>query len=400
MIATSIRDDVYAITVNDRTTDLFEGLWPISQEGVSYNSYLVKDEKTALIELTKEFKTDELFDQVSEIKSIQDIDYLIINHMEPDHTGAMKSLHLLNPNLTIICTPKARPMIENYYGITENIREVADGEELSLGKKTLKFFHTPFVHWPETMMTYIVEEKVLFSCDGFGGYGALTGAIFDDQIQDLDFYIKESLRYYTNIVAKFTKPVLNAIEKLADIPVEVIAPSHGLLWRKDPGKIVELYKKWSEYGTGDNEAGVTLLYGSMYGNTEAVMNYVAKGLCSEGVPVQIFDVARTHMSYILPSLWVNKGVMIGAPTYEGSLFPAMGLALEEASIKRVLNKKTAYFGSYGWSGGALRQIKKLIEPIKWEMVDTFEFAGGPGDAELQKAIEFGAAFARMIKEDQ
>ena len=398
MIATPIRDDVYAITVNDRTTDLFEGLWPISQEGVSYNSYLIKDEKTALLELTKEFKTGEFFDHVSEVKSINEIDYLIVNHMEPDHTGAMKSLFRLNPDITILCTPKARPMIENYYGITENIHEVADGEEISLGRKTLKFFHTPFVHWPETMMTYIIEDKVLFSCDGFGGYGALSGAIFDDQIQDLDFYIKESLRYYTNIVAKFTKPVLNAIEKLSGYPIEVIAPSHGLLWRKNPGKIVELYKKWSEYGTGDHEPGVTLLYGSMYGNTETVMNYVAKGLCSEGVPVQIFDVARTHMSYILPSLWVNKGVMIGAPTYEGSLFPAMSLALEEAGIKRVLNKKTAYFGSYGWSGGALRQIKKLIEPVKWDMLDTFEFAGGPSDEELEKAIEFGAAFARAVKE--
>ncbi|WP_319476616.1 FprA family A-type flavoprotein [Marispirochaeta aestuarii] len=397
MIATSLRDNVYAITVNDRTTDLFEGLWPISQEGVSYNSYLIQDEKTALIDLTKEFKTDELFDNVGMIKSLKEIDYLVVNHMEPDHTGAMKALNRLNPDITILCTPKARPMIENYYGITENVREVSDGEEISLGKKTLKFFHTPFVHWPETMMTYLVEEKILFSCDGFGGYGALTGAIFDDQIRDLDFYIKESLRYYTNIVAKFTKPVLNAIEKLADYPIEIIAPSHGLIWRGNPGKIVELYQKWSEYGKGDNEKGVTLLYGTMYGNTETMMNYVARGLGSEGVPVDIFDVARTHMSYILPSLWVNRGVIIGAPTYEGSLYPAMSLALEEASIKRVLNKKAAYFGSFGWSGGALRQIQKMVEPLKWEILDTLEFPGGPTDKELEKAFEFGAAFGRSIK---
>ena len=398
MIATPIHENVYAITVNDRTTDLFEGLWPISQEGVSYNSYLVRDEKSAVIDLTKEFKTDELFDHIGEIVSVQDLDYLVVNHMEPDHTGAMKALIRLNPDITILCTPKARPMIENYYGITENVREVGDGEEISLGSKTLKFFHTPFVHWPETMMTYLVEDKVLFSCDGFGGYGALTGAIFDDEIHDLEFYKKESLRYYTNIVAKFTKPVLNAIEKLSDFPIEVIAPSHGLIWRGNPGTIVELYRKWSDYGKGDNEAGVTLIYGTMYGNTESVMNYVAKGLTSEGVPVQIFDVARTHMSYILPSLWVNKGVMIGAPTYEGSLYPAMSLALEEASIKRVVNKKVGYFGSYGWSGGALRQIKKLVEPIKWDIVDTLEFAGGPTDEELQKAFEFGARFARGVKE--
>lgn len=397
MIATPIREDVYAVTVNDRTTDLFEGLWPISQEGVSYNSYLVKDERSAIIDLTKEFKSDQLLDQIGRILPVEKLHYLVVNHMEPDHTGALRTLVRLNPDITILCTPKARPMIENYYRFEGEIHEVADGEEISLGSKTLKFFHTPFIHWPETMMSYLVEDKVLFSCDGFGGYGALTGAIFDDQIQDIEFYKRESLRYYTNIVAKFTKPVLNAIDKLSEVPIEVIAPSHGLIWRGNPGTIVELYKRWSEYGAGDNEIGVTLMYGSMYGNTEQAMNYVAKGLSAEGVPAQIFDVARTHMSYVLPSLWVNKGVIIGAPTYEGSLFPAMSLALEEASIKRVMNKRMAYFGSYGWSGGALRQIKKLVEPMKWEILDTLEFAGGPTDDELERAFEFGKQFGRRMK---
>ena len=183
----------------------------------------------------------------------------------------------------------------------------------------------------------------------------------------MDFYRKESLRYFVNIVSKFTRPVLNAIEKVKDLPIDIIAPSHGLVWRKDPGLIVELYKKWSEYALGPTETGITLLYGTMYGNTEVMMNAVAQGIASEGVPVSIFDAARTHPSYILPSLWTQKGVLIGAPTYEASLFPPIAQVLEIASLKRVMNKKTAMFGSFGWSKGALAEIKKMTEPLKWEM---------------------------------
>jgi flavorubredoxin len=213
----------------------------------------------------------------------------------------------------------------------------------------------------------------------------------------LGFYQKEALRYYVNIVAKFSKPVLKAIEKLADVPVEIIAPSHGLIWRERPQLIVELYKKWAEYATGKTEAGITLIYGTMYGNTETMMNAVAQGISRVGIPLEIFDAARTEVSYILPSLWTKAGVMIGAPTYEGTLFPPLAQALEMAVLKRVLNKKFAMFGSYGWSGGALRHLKQIIEPVKWELVDSFEFTGKPTEGDLRRGEEFGASFAEVIK---
>ncbi len=397
MIATEIRKGVFGIGVNDRTTDLFEGLWPISQEGVTYNSYVIRDEKNVIIDLTKEFKTDTLLDQVSQIVELSRLDYAVVNHMEPDHTGALKTLLRMVPDITILCTPKAKPMLENYYGITRNVRAVEDGEQLNIGSRTLTFYHAPFVHWPETMVTWDPSTNVLFSCDAFGGYGALPGAMFDDECTDIEFYVRESLRYYTNIVAKFSKPVLTAIGKLSVLPIEVIAPSHGLIWRKDPGRIISLYETWARYAEGDNEPGITLLYGSMYGNTETVMNSVAKGIAAESVPVNVFDVARTHTSYILPSLWVNAGVIIGAPTYEGSLYPEMVHKLTEAGIKRVINKKAAYFGSWGWSGGAVREVKRLIEPLKWDLVETLEFAGGPTEDDLNKAVEFGSRFARLVK---
>jgi len=275
---------------------------------------------------------------------------------------------------------------------------VSDGETLSLGKTELKFVHAPFVHWPETMVTYEPSHEILFSCDAFGGYGALRGGIFDDECKDMAFYESESLRYFANIVAKFSGPTLKAIKKLEDVPVSIIAPSHGLIWRKNPGRIVELYRKWAEYATQTAEPGVTLIYGSMYGNTEMMMNAVAQGISSENVPVEIFDTARTHVSYILPSLWTKRGVVVGAPTYEVGVFPPVGQVLEMAALKRIMNKKAAMFGSYGWSGGALKKIKSIIEPLAWDLTETFEFPGGPTAADLEKAKEFGARFARVAKE--
>lgn len=398
MPAVEIKPDVYWIGVNDRTTDLFEGLWPITEEGVSYNAYLINDEKKAIVDLAKALKTDEFFDRIAEIVDVSEIDYVVINHMEPDHTGVLRTLRKIAPDAIIIGSPKTKKMLESFYGITEKVRVVADGETLSLGRRTLQFFSTPWVHWPETIMTYETSQRILFSCDVFGSYGALRGALFDDEYKDLDFYKKEALRYYVNIIAKFSRPALKAIAKVTNVPVEIIAPSHGLIWRKNPGLIVDLYKKWAEYATDKTEPGVTLIYGSMYGNTETMMNAVAQGISRVGLPLEIFDAARTHVSYILPSLWTKEGVMVGAPTYEGALFPPMAQVLEMAALKRVMNKKVAMFGSYGWSGGALKQLKQIVEPVKWELVESLEFMGKATDEGLKKCEAFGVNFAEIIKD--
>lgn len=398
MSVVEIRPDIYWIGVNDRTTDLFEGLWPIDQTGVSYNAYLIRDEKIALIDLAKAFKADEFLGQVAELAAPDAIDYIVVNHMEPDHSGLLTLFRRLAPRATIVGTEKTRELLGAFYGDADAVRVVQDGETLGLGRHTLRFLSTPFVHWPETMMTYDESEKVLFSCDAFGGYGALRGALFDDQCVDMAFYEREALRYYVNIVAKFSAPVLRAVKKLQSTPVDVIAPSHGLVWRKNPARIVDLYARWARYATEPAEPGVTLLYGSMYGNTEKMMNAVAQGISREDVPVVVFDVARTHYSYILPSLWTQSGVMIGAPTYEVGLFPPMAHVLDIAARKRVLNKKAAWFGSYGWSGGAQKELTDLITPLKWELVETLEFRGGPTREDLTAAEEFGARFARALKQ--
>jgi flavorubredoxin len=396
MPAREIKPDVFWIGVNDRTTDLFEGLWPIVQEGVSYNSYLVMDEKRAVIDLAKSIKADEYFAQVEEITDIAKIDYIVINHMEPDHTGLLGLLRKIAPGAEILGSAKTKDMLAGFFSLTDRIRVVGDGDSLPLGKRTLKFFSTPFVHWPETIMTYETSHRILFSCDAFGGYGALKGGIFDDESKELDFYEKEALRYYANIVANYSARVLDAIAKLAGVAVDIVAPSHGLIWRREPQRIIRDYKKWADAASGKAEPGITLVFGSMYGHTERMMNAVAQGISRAGIPLEIFDAARTHSSYILPSLWLKSGVMIGAPTYEVRLFPPVAEVLNTALHKRILNRIAGYFGSYGWSGGALRELKKIIEPAKWELRESLEFVGRPGAEDLKKGEEFGRRFAEYV----
>ncbi|MBP1768319.1 MAG: flavodoxin/nitric oxide synthase, partial [Candidatus Aminicenantes bacterium] len=364
---------------------------------VTYNSYLIKGEKTALIDLTKSIKGDEYLSMIEEITAVSKIDYIVINHMEPDHTGLLRIFRRLAPQAVILGSAKTKDMLRGFFGVEDNVRAVADGETLDLGGATLRFLSTPFVHWPETIMTYEESRKVLFSCDGFGGYGALRGTIFDDECVQPEFYEKEALRYYANIVANYSSRVLDAIAKLAALPVDIIAPSHGLVWRRSPQRIVDLYRRWAECASGKTEPAATLVYGSMYGNTERMMNAVAIGISEAGVPVEVFDAARTHVSYILPSLWTKSGVMIGAPTYEVKLFPPMAEVLNMAVNKRVLGRKAAYFGSYGWSGGALKEVKRIIEPAKWELGETLEFIGSPKPEDLAKGLEFGRRFAERIK---
>jgi anaerobic nitric oxide reductase flavorubredoxin len=392
-----IAPGIHWIGVNDRTTDLFEGMWPISGEGVSYNAYLICDEKQALIDLAKALKGDDLLRRINSLADAANLDYIVLNHMEPDHTGVLRQFTRLAPRAVFVCTEKARPLLESFYGISDRIRVVHDGETISLGARTLQFFETPLVHWPETMMTWVAPERILFSCDGFGGFGALDGAVFDDEHESVEHYEREAERYFANIVAKYSRMVLRAIDKLAALPVKVIAPAHGLIWRGRPQRIIELYREWSGYALGQAKPEVTLLYGTMYGATETMMNAVARGIVAAGVPVKVFDVAHTHISHILPALLCGRGVMVGAPTYEGRLFPAMAAALTVVDVKHVTGRKTAYFGSYGWSGGGQAMFQKLVEPMQWEILDNFVFPGNPTPKALEQGEAFGIKFAQAVK---
>ena len=392
-----IRPGVFWVGVNDRVTDLFEGLWPISREGISYNSYLIRDEKTALIDLSKEVLTDDYLAQLSGVLDIASLDYVVINHMEPDHSGVLVRLRELAPNAILLGMPKTVRMLNDFYGITDNIEQLSNGQELSLGKNTLRFVYTPFVHWPETMMTYMVEQGVLFPCDGFGGYGALDGAIFDDTCADLAYFEAEALRYFTNIVAAYSKSVLSAIGKFAGLPIEMVAPAHGLIWRKDPGRIIELYETWSTYYREPAEVGITALFGTMYRNTERALSAALDGIEAEGVPVKVYDVRKSHVSYMLSDLWTRRGVLVAAPTYEGGLFPDMMNAMAMADRKHVAHKTAAFLGSKAWGGGAQNDFEAMAQRMGWDVVGGFDFLGGPDAGDLDRARAMGQQLARAIK---
>ena len=392
-----IKPNIFWIGVNDTSTELFEGLWPIEKEGVSYNSYLIKDEKNVLIDLCKELFQDAYLSDLKTLIDPSEIDYLVVNHMEPDHSGALQAFRKMAPQAKILATKKAVQMMEDFFGIRELIQPISDGEKISLGEKELTFITAPMVHWPETMMTYEATTGVLFSCDAFGGYGILTDSIFDDEHKDISFYEQESLRYFSNIVAAFSKPVLNAAAKLGDLSIKMVAPSHGLVWRSAPERIIELYLTWSGYSKGTAERGVALLYGSMYGNTLRMVPKMIEGLEKAKLPFAAHDITTTHVSFILPDVWKYQGVLIGAPTYEGSIFPTMATVLEMFQYKRIFNRQAAYFGSYGWGGGATRYLAAKFEVLKWELTGTLEFTGQPSQENLAQAVDFSKRFGHLIK---
>ncbi len=392
--------DIFWVGVNDRSTELFEGLWPIQNVGVSYNSYLIRDEKTALVDLSKENFSDDFITQVSKLIDLAKLDYIVVNHMEPDHSGVVLRLRELAPKATFIGMGKAIAMLKDFYGVEDQVQVVKHEETLNLGRYTLRFLFTPLVHWPETMMTYVEDEQLLFSCDAFGSYGALNGKIFDDQTENQRYYEEEALRYYTNIVAAFSKNVLRAAETLSKYPLKIIAPSHGLVWRKNPMRIIELYAKWAYYGAEPethSEPGVTVLYGSMYRNTERAMEQVLGVFADEDVPVQVFNVGNIHPSYILPSLWTKKGVLVACPTYERAMFPAMVNLLHFAEIKGVKHKVAGYFGSYAWSGGAKSVFNDYAQKLNWLVVDAKEFIGSPKDADIAQTQAIARELAKQSK---
>ncbi|QEE15303.1 FprA family A-type flavoprotein [Promethearchaeum syntrophicum] len=402
MKATEITDGIYWIGANISTNDLFEGLWPIPN-GVTINSYVVRGDKIAIIDLVRDWggAQSNLIDELNSIGiSIKDVDYFIVNHLEPDHTGDLRGFNELSGKAEIITSTKGKPLVEAFYGITENVKAVSSGDTLDLGQgKVLTFYDIPNVHWPETMATFESSTETLFPCDAFGSFGALKGSLFDDENSEEDhlFYENESLRYYANIVGPFSNFVLKAIDALGPLDIKIIAPSHGLVWRGNPRTIVNRYKTYANYMNDYAEPKITVIWGSMYSNTEKMLRSVLKGIASEGVHVKIFRVPEDDKSYILASAWESAGLVFGMPTYEYKMYPPMQDLISLLAKKHVWNKKVFRFGSFGWSGGAQKHFDQMTEKLKWDCLEPLEFQGGPKDEDLDKGFEMGKKFAQEIK---
>lgn len=391
--ALPITDNIYWVGVNDRETSLFESLWPLP-EGVSYNSYLILDDKVALIDTVNISYSETYLEKINSILAGRKIDYLIINHMEPDHSGSIKALKAVYPDIKIIGNNKTINFLKGFYGIDKDTQEVNEGDMLDLGDHKLKFFLTPMIHWPETMMTYYEKDKVLFSGDAFGGFGSLPGGIFDDEI-DTDYFEDEIRRYYTNIVAKYSPLVKKTISRLEDLNIRIVASTHGPIWRNNPQYIIDKYKKWSSY---EVEKGVVIVYGSMYGNTKKMAEEIARTLAEKGVEkIKLYDVSRTHISYIISDIWNYKGVILGSPTYNTELFPPMA-ALVRALENRVLkNHLLGIFGSFSWSGGAVKELKEYSENSNLKVVEPIiESKFSPDSDVIKKCWTLGENMAKLI----
>lgn len=397
-----IASGIYRITANIGNKDLFEGIWPIPH-GVSINSYLVRGEKTALIDLVKDWD-DALSQMEQQIYSagsgLDNIDYLILNHMEPDHTGWLSECKKQNPNLKIYCSKKAVPLVKAFYKIEDDVTAVETGDSLDLGGgKILHFVDAPNVHWPETMVTFEESSGVLFPCDAFGSFGKVEEHIFDDELTDSEreFYRKETLRYYSNIVSTFSGFVLKAIDKLEELDVKVIAPSHGIIWRKNPAEIIEEYRKLASYHNGPAEKEITLIWSSMYGNTEKLVQPIIEAVKAEGVQINIHRVPQEHVSFVLADAWKSAGLIFGMPTYEYRMFPPMAHVLDIFDRSHVKFRKIFRFGSFGWSGGAQKQFREMTDGLKWDCIEPVEWQGSADEQTIKIAVAQAGELARQIK---
>lgn len=406
MSAHTISKSVYAIHADIKSTTRFEGIWPIPH-GVTLNSYVVKGDKTALIDLAKDWSgsISQYEAQLSDAgTSFEKIDYLVLNHLEPDHTAFLLELRKRNPKVEIISTQKGIAMVKNFFKIEENIREVKTGDTLDLGGgNVLEFFETPNIHWPETMMTFHKAEGILFSCDGFGSYGTLGDRVFDDEFtaEEHLFYEQEALRYYSNIVASFSTFVLKAVEKLSTLDIKVVAPSHGIIWRKNPEEIINRYVKYAGYNTGKSpcEKEICIVWGSMYGYTRAGLDAVIAGIEAEKVPYTIHQVPDTDASFILADAYKAAGIVIAMPTYEYKMFPPMAHVLDLFGRKHFTGKKALRIGSWGWVGGAKKEYDECISTYKWTNVESAEWQGVPTKEDLALLKERGSELARLVKQD-
>ncbi len=356
-----ITEGIYYVGVNDRTTQLFEAIWPLPS-GVTYNSYIVKGtQKTALIDGVEISEALKLQKNIREIIGCEAPDYLIINHMEPDHSGSIGILRSFFPNMTIVGNAKTLEMVKGFYGIDDKVLKVADNDTIDLGELTLSFHLTPMVHWPETMMTYVKEKSTLFSGDAFGCFGALNGAVLDAEM-DTDPYFPEMFRYYSNIVGKYGVFVQKALTKLKGLDISYICSTHGPVWHEQIDKVIDIYDRLSRY---EAETGAVIVYGSMYGNTEEMAEIIAKKLAECGVRnIKMHNASHSHISYVLSDVFRYNGLIIGAPTYSNTLFPPIEALVQAIKTREIKNRIIATFGSHTWAPQSIKRINTVLEEAK------------------------------------
>ena len=393
-----IKNNVYYVGVNDRNKAKFEGLWPLP-EGVSYNSYLIVDDKVALIDTVDLAFFPQFLDNIREVIGDRPIDYIVINHMEPDHSGSMSLMRKYYPDVEVVGNKKSFNLLKGFYGPPFKEIEVKNGDEISLGKHNLKFFITPMVHWPETMMTLDLTDNILFSGDAFGCFGALNGGVLDDNINCDEFWL-EMVRYYSNIVGKYGTPVQNALKKFNGVQLDYLCSTHGPVWHTHLQRVLNEYDRMSRY---DTEEGVVICYGTMYGHTEAMAEVIAREVSNQGIKnVKVYNVSKTHHSYLIRDVFRYKALVVGAPTYNTGLYHEMEVFLSEIANRDIKNHVIGWFGSHGWASKAVSKIAEWNENhIKFEPVGVpVDMTQALDETSIEQCKALGKAIADRLKADK
>ena len=364
----------------------------ITHRGTTYNAYLIVDEKIALVDTVKEHFYPEMMKRIREIVDPQDIDYLISNHTEPDHSGSITKFMEEVEGVELIASPLGIQGLRRYYGDDMKITSIKDKPTLSLGKKTLHFAAIPMVHWPDSMVTYIPEDKLLLPNDAFGQHLA-SSKRFDDEV-DAAVLMQEAETYYANIVMPLWMSVSRAFKALEGLEIDMIGPSHGVIWRGNPGMILEAYQRWVQ---GESKPRAVIVYDTMWGSTERVANALFRGLASEGVEVKIHKLGSSHNSDVIADILEAKAVLVGSPTLNNGLFPTVASFLAYMRGFKPKNKIGAVFGSFGWGGGAKRAAEGEMKAAGIDLVESeLDFKFRPTEEELEKVVQFGVELAKRI----
>ena len=367
-----------------------------TNRGSTYNAYLIRDEKTALIDTVKNQFCDDLIAHITELTSFDKIDYIIVNHVEMDHSSSLPTISKLAKNAKILATVRGKDELIKHYGHDFDVVEtVKTGDEIKLGKKTLRFLEAPMLHWPDSMFTYDVEDKILLPNDAFGQHLASSGR-FDDEVDECAL-MEEAAMYYANILMPFAPLITRKIQEIVGMKIEInmIAPSHGIIWRKDPMKIVNAYLKWS---AGESKNKVVIVFDTMWHSTDTMARAIADGITSQGVEAKLLKLRLASNSEVMTEILDAKAVLVGSPTINNGMFPTLGSFLTYATGLKPKGKLWGFFGSYGWGGGAVKGMVDMAKKAGFEVTEpSVEVKFVPDQEDLKKCVEFGQQIAQKIK---
>ena len=360
----NITEDLIYLGCSDRRLALFESAYPV-KDGISYNSYLLKDEKTVLFDTVDKACAEQFYENLEAGLNGRKLDYVIVQHMEPDHCALLSEVVSKYPEVKIVCTAKTVAMIKQFFNfdIDSRVQVVKEGDILNTGSHELQFIMAPMVHWPEVMVTYDKAAKILFSADAFGSFGAINGNLYDDEVNWECDYLSEARRYYTNIVGKYGMQVQMLLKKAAGLDINMICPLHGLIIRKNIGLFVEKYDKWSTYTPEENS--VLIAYTSVYGGTESAVNLLAAKLADKGVKnIKMFDVSMTHPSFVLAEAFKYSHIVLATTTYNAGIFESMDAFLRILETHNLQNRKYVLIQNGSWAPTCGKQMREILEKIK------------------------------------